>query len=87
MVRGLIFGGIAFAAAYAAATQLDMIRKDIKKYDSMSTMSGSPTLAQRVFTTVLNALGQSAAARERQTRDFIESLVGDVIRYARIKGM
>jgi hypothetical protein len=50
-------------------------------------MSGSPTLAQKLATTVLNMFGQFGSDREKQAKDFIESMVGDVIRYARIKGM
>ncbi len=87
MVRGLILGSLAFAGVYLASKQLHILQKDIAKYDQMSTMSGSPTLAQKAITSLLNVFGQPLVSRERQTRDFIENVVGDVIRYARIKGM
>jgi len=32
-------------------------------------------------------MGQFSSDREREAKDFIETTVGDVIRYARIKGM
>ena len=87
MVRNLILGGLAFAAVYGAASQMDVIRKDVERYDKLSVMSGGPTLLQRLITTVLNAMGQFGSEREKQARDFMETAVGDVIRYARIKGM
>jgi hypothetical protein len=87
MVRGLILGGIAFAAVFAGAQQLDIVRKDMDRYNQLALMSGSPTLAQKLFTTVLNMLGQFGSDREKQAKDFVENMIGDVIRYARIKGM
>jgi hypothetical protein len=87
MLRNLILGGLAFAAVYGAATQLDTVRKDVARYDKLSTMSGGSTLLQKLITALLNGMGQFSNDRERQARDFIETTVGDVIRYARIKGM
>jgi hypothetical protein len=80
-------GGIAFAAVFAAAQQLDVVRKDIDRYNQLATMSGSPTLMQKLVTTLLNTLGHFGSDREKQAKDFIENMIGDVIRYARIKGM
>jgi hypothetical protein len=87
MVRSLIMGGVAFAAAFVAAQQFDIVRKDIDRYNELATMSGSPTLARKAITTVLNMLGQFGSEREKQAKDFVENMIGDVIRYARIKGM
>ena len=51
-------------------------------------MSGDTPLFGRklVTTSVLNMLGQFGSEREKQAKDFIENMVGDVIRYARISG-
>jgi hypothetical protein len=87
MTRNLILGALAFAAVFAGAQQLEMVRRDVERYDKLSTMSGGPTLAQRLITTLLNAMGQFGSEREKQAKDFIETALGDVIRYARIKGM
>jgi hypothetical protein len=87
MVRSLIMGGLAFGAAFVAAQQFDIVRSDMDRYNEMATMSGSPTLGRKLVTTVLNMLGQFGSEREKQAKDFIENMVGDVIRYARIKGM
>jgi hypothetical protein len=87
MVRNMILGAVGFFAVYGAAQQFEMIRNDISRYDKLSTMSGGPTLLQRLVTTLLNAMGQFSSEREKEAKDFIETAIGDVIRYARIKGM
>jgi hypothetical protein len=87
MIRNLIIGGVAFGAAVLAAQQLDGVRRDVDRYNDLARMSGSPTLMQKLVRTLLNTLGQFGSDREKQARDFVENIVGDVIRYARIKGM
>ncbi len=87
MIRNLIIGGVAFGAAVLAAQQLDGVRRDVDRYNDLARMSGSPTLMEKLVRALLNTLGQFGSDREKQARDFVENIVGDVIRYARIKGM
>jgi hypothetical protein len=87
MIRNLIIGGVAFGAAILAAQQVDGVRRDVDRYNDLARMSGSPTLMQKLVRVLLNTLGQFGSDREKQARDFVENIVGDVIRYARIKGM
>jgi hypothetical protein len=87
MIRNLIIGGVAFGAAVLAAQQLDGVRRDVDRYNDLGRISGSPTLMEKLVRALLNTLGQFGSDREKQARDFVENIVGDVIRYARIKGM
>ena len=88
MYRSLILGGLAFAGVFAASQQFHVIKADMDRYNELAKMSGSPTLTQKVGKILLETFGSLGGAdRAAQTRDFVESMLGDVIRYARIKGM
>jgi hypothetical protein len=80
MIRSLILGSVAFAGVFVASQQFHII-------NAMAEMSGSPTLARKFGKILLESFGQLGGDRAEQTKSFLEGMVGDVIRYARIKGM
>jgi hypothetical protein len=87
MIRSLILGSVAFAGVFVASQQFHIIKSDMDRYNAMAEMSGSPTLARKFGKILLESFGQLGGDRAEQTKSFLEGMVGDVIRYARIKGM
>jgi len=87
MVRGLILGGIAFAAAFAAEQQFEAFRKDIQRYDNLRSMSGEGPLFKQLGAQALRAISEFGVARESDAKSLLASLTGDIVRYAQLRGM
>ena len=87
MVRGLILGGIAFAAAFAAERQFEALRKDITRYDDLRSMSGEGPLFKQLLTQGVQAISEFGAARQSEAKDLLTSLTGDLVRYAQLRSM
>lgn len=80
MTRGLIFGGVAFAAAFAFERQFVHLGRDLARYNKLSEMSGEPPFLQK-------QIQQFVARISRPCAGLVQSLVHDALRYARIKSM
>jgi hypothetical protein len=87
MVRGLILGGLAFAAVFTAERQLEPLGADIKRYNAMRAMSGDPPLSRQVFSLAATYLRALFEARRPQLVDFLGSLQSDLVRYMRMRAM
>ena len=82
MVRGIILGGIAFLAVFAAEHQFGSMTKDIDRYNKMREMSGDPPLGIRTQKPETNA-----EARTSNPFAMIASLPSDLARYLKLKSM
>jgi hypothetical protein len=87
MVRDLVLGGVAFAVVFFGARQFDSMKKDIARYDAMSEMSGGKPLFRKLLSTAFDTLSDFGSQREGQAKDFIDSLQGDLLRYATLRSM
>ena len=87
MYRGLILGGIAFAAAFFAEKQFSAIGKDIDRYDKIRAMSGDLPLYRQGLTMVRDSLGSLRDARRGRAVGLFDAVQHDVLRYARISTM
>ncbi len=87
MFRGLMFGGIAFAVAFAAERQFQFVSKDIERYNRIRAMSGDPSLVMQGFGLLRDAIVKFGNSRRGQARGVVEALQSDVVRYARISTM
>ncbi len=85
--RGLIFGSLAFAAAFGAERLFASMSKDIARYDRMRAMSGEPPLGKQLLETLGGAIGEFGSSGRKEASGFIASLTADVVRYAKMKGM
>jgi hypothetical protein len=81
MTRGLIFGAIAFAAAFGAERLFASMAPDLARYNRMRAMSGQEPMFKELLTLAGGLLGSSGA------RGAIAGLTDDVVRYAKMKGM
>ena len=86
-MRGLILGGLAFAAVYAAERGFESFAKDISRYDELSAMSGSPTLFRKLLSTGMDMLTDFGSNRAGDAKNFVGSLQDDLLRYATLRGM
>jgi hypothetical protein len=80
MIRRLIFGGIALAAAFAFERQFVHIGSDLARYNKLSEMSGDPPFLQKQLKEIL-------AWAIRPGAGVLRTLQHDALRYARIKSM
>ena len=80
MTRGLIFGGIAFAAAFAFERQFVHLGRDLTRYNTLSGMSGERPFLQKQLQQLIARISHPGAG-------FLQSLMHDALRYARIKSM
>jgi hypothetical protein len=87
MVRGLILGGLAFAAVFAAERQLEPLDADIKRYNAMRAMSGDPPLARQILTLAATFVRAQFEARRPLFVEFASSLQSDLVRYMRMRAM
>jgi hypothetical protein len=85
--RGLIFGSLAFAAAFGAERLFASLSKDIARYDRMRAMSGEPPLGRQLLSSLGGAIGQFGVNEREQATGFASSLIADVVRYAKMRGM
>jgi hypothetical protein len=81
MTRGLIFGALAFAAAFGAERLFASMAPDIARYNKMREMSGQEPLHKEIFAFVQSAFGGSGIGGT------VADLTNDVVRYAKMKGM
>jgi hypothetical protein len=87
MVRGIILGGLAFVAVFAAERQYEMMSSDIVRYDKMREMSGDVSLLKQAINSGLELLSSFGNSRRGDALDFLAAMQQDVLRYARISGM
>jgi hypothetical protein len=87
MVRGIILGGLAFVAVFAAERQYELLSKDIERYNSMREMSGDVSLFKQAMNSGLELLSSFGNSRRGDALDFLQSMQQDVMRYARISAM
>ena len=85
MVRGLIVGAIAFAAAFAAERVLAGMASDLARYDRMRKMSGEEPVAKEVLSTIGSLI--TGSMQKNGFTSFVTSLTNDAVRYAKIRGM
>ena len=87
MYRGLILGGIAFAAVVAAERQLQSVGKDIERYNRIREMSGDPGLLMQGVGMLKDMVGNFGDSRRGEALGVVEALQSDLVRYARISTM
>jgi len=87
MLRGLMLGGIAFAAAYLAERQFESVRKDLTRYDRLRAMSDEGPLYKQLFRQGAGAISDFGTARQSDAKGLLASLTGDIVRYAQLRGM
>ncbi len=86
-MRGLILGGLAFAAVFSAERQFGAFGKDIKRYNMMRAMSGDPPLSRQAVGLIGVALKGLSKARRPQVMEVVTALQTDLVRYLRISSM
>ena len=87
MYRGLILGGLAFAAVFTAERQFESLGSDIKRYNTMRAMSGDPPLERQAFDLLATYLKSLAKAKRPAIVDFTGALQNDLLRYLRMRAM
>ena len=85
MLRGLIVGALAFAAAFAVERVFASMKSDIARYDAMRKMSGEEPLAKELLATMGSLV--TGSVQKSGVTSFVTSLTNDVVRYAKMKGM
>jgi hypothetical protein len=85
MVRGIIVGALAFAAAFGIERVLAGMKSDIARYDAMRKMSGEEPLAKEVLATMASLV--TGSVQKSGVTSFVTSLTNDVVRYAKMRGM
>ena len=85
MVRGLIAGALAFAAAFAVERVLAGMKEDLARYDAMRRMSGEEPLAKELLATIGSLV--TGSVQKSALTSFVTSLSNDAVRYAKMKGM
>jgi hypothetical protein len=87
MVRGLIVGAIAFAAAFAAERLFVSVKKDVDRYNDIRAMSGDPPLGKELFGSVGNMLTGTVRKSGSGVSGFFGGITDDVVRYAKLRSM
>jgi len=87
MYRGLIFGALAFGAAFAAERQFDAMSGDLKRYDKMRAMSGDPPLVQQLLSGIVTMATDFAGSKADEAGDLFTGLTRDLVRYATMRNM
>jgi hypothetical protein len=85
MLRGIIVGALAFAAAFGIERVLAGMKSDIARYDAMRKMSGEEPLAKELLATMGSLV--TGSVQKSGVTAFVTSLTNDVVRYAKMKGM
>jgi hypothetical protein len=85
MLRGIIVGALAFAAAFGIERVLAGMKSDIARYDAMRKMSGEEPLAKELLATMGSLV--TGSVQKSGVTSFVTSLTNDVVRYAKMKGM
>ncbi len=87
MYRGLILGGLAFAAVFVAERQFEGFGSDVKRYNAMRAMSGDPPLSQQAIGMIATYLRSQMKTQRPALMEFVSALQSDLIRYLRISTM
>lgn len=87
MYRGLIFGAIAFAVAFAAERQVQFVSKDIERYNRIREMSGESSLLKQGFGMLRGMIGNFGGSRRGEALGVFDALKNDLVRYVRISTM
>ncbi|MDQ2908478.1 MAG: hypothetical protein M3R44_03905 [Candidatus Eremiobacteraeota bacterium] len=87
MVKGLIWGGIGFAAAFAAERVSSSLLTDLKRYDMMRAMSGDPPFLVELGKMAGTMLMPIAGSRKGEAVSELSTLQSDLMRYVRIRSM
>jgi hypothetical protein len=87
MYRGLIFGGLAFAAVFVAERQFESVGSDVKRYNSMRAMSGDPALSQQAIDMIWTYLRSQMKTQRPAIMEFTSAIQSDLVRYLRISTM
>lgn len=85
MVRGVIVGAIAFAAAFAAERVIAGMKDDLARYNRMRAMSGEEPLGKEVLSTIGSFV--TGSVQKNGLTAFVSSLTNDAVRYAKMRGM
>lgn len=85
MLRGIIVGALAFAAAFGIERVFAGMKSDIARYDAMRKMSGEEPLAKELLATMGSLV--TGSVQKSGVTSFVTSLTNDVVRYAKMKGM
>ncbi|HEY1882345.1 MAG TPA: hypothetical protein VGG51_04820 [Candidatus Cybelea sp.] len=85
MVRGIIVGALAFAAAFAVERVLAGMKEDLARYDAIRKMSGEEPLAKELLATIGSLV--TGSVQKSAVTSFVTSLSNDAVRYAKMKGM
>jgi hypothetical protein len=85
MVRGVIVGALAFAAAFAAERVFVGMKDDLARYDNLRKMSGQEPLAKELLST-LGSLFTGSVQKSGVT-SFVTSLTNDIVRYGKMRSM
>jgi hypothetical protein len=87
MVRGLIFGALAFGVAFAAERQYTGLGKDLARFDKLRAMSGDSPFLKELAQMAVTAISEFGATRGGGARDLFGSLTSDIVRYATLRRM
>ena len=87
MYRGLILGGLAFAAVFFAERQFESVGSDIKRYNRIRAMSGDPPLSQQAIGMIRTFLRSQTKTRRPAVKEFAQAIASDLVRYLRISTM
>ncbi len=87
MVRGVIFGSLAFAAAFAGERQLRGLLQDMKRYDRLRRMSGDSSFLHEQLDTLFTLLRKRANLRRGAGFETLLGVQSDIRRYLRIRSM
>ena len=85
MVRGVILGTVAFAAAFALERLIAGMKGDLTRYDAMRKMSGDKPLAQELLSSIGSLI--TGPVQKSGVTSFVTTLTSDAVRYAKMKGM
>jgi hypothetical protein len=85
MVRGIVVGAIAFAAAFAAERAIEGMKRDFDRYDAMRKMSGEEPLGKELLS-MLGSLVTGSVQKNGLTT-LVSTLTKDAVRYAKLQGM
>lgn len=86
MVRGLIFGSLAFAATFALERQFGSLTDDLVRYDRMRAMSGDPPFWREQLGVLLGRLAAYVKSNAAPA-GVVDGLQSDLVRYMRMRSM
>jgi len=87
MFRGVIFGSLAFAAAFVGERQLRGVLADLKRYDRLRRMSGDSSFIHEQLDALFTLLRERLSVRRGAGLETLVSLQSDIRRYLRMRSM